>query len=307
MRILLYCLLAMSLFGCNHKFKINYNLKDGSPIKIQKNIRVALVLGGGGAKCIAQLGVISVLEENNIPIDLIVGTSGGSIAGALYADHPHAVDLKKKYFNFKQADLMSFSLLSAINGTYSTRASIINGANGEKFLNDNMNAKTFDKLQIPFIAIATDVINGETVALDSGAISPAVRASYSIPGLFAPVKLYGRTLVDGGVTAPLGIETAKEYDPEIIIAVDVGRPIDKSEVSNMIDLTYKSLNITYNTLNKMLCKQADILIQPKVGAAGLFDDHKREEFYQAGVIAAKKALPAIKRMLKEKERKRKLI
>lgn len=302
---ILFAILSITLSGCNHKFKINYDLKAGAPIKIQKKVKVALVLGGGGAKCIAQLGALQILEENNIPIDLIIGTSGGSIAGALYADHPHAADLKKKLFNFKQDDLMSFSLLSAIHGAYSTRASIINGANGEKFLHDNMKAQTFDKLKIPFIALATDVTTGETVALDSGAIPPAVRASYSIPGLFAPVNLYGKTLVDGGVTAPLGIETAKEYDPEIIIAIDVGRPIENSEVSNMIDLTYKSLNITYHTLNTMLAKEADVLIQPKVGDAGLFDDHKREEFYRAGMIAAKKALPAIKRKLKEKEKKRK--
>ncbi len=306
MRIILsFLILSISLSGCGHKFKINYDLKAGSPIQIQKKVKVALVLGGGGAKCIAQLGVIQVLEENNIPIDLIIGTSGGSIAGALYADHPHAAELKKKLFNFKQADLMSFSLLSAIHGTYSTRDSIINGTNGEKFLNDNMEAKTFDQLKIPFIAIATDIVTGKTVALNSGSIPPAVRASYSIPGLFAPVKLYGKTLVDGGVTAPLGIETAKEYDPEIIIAIDVGRPIENSEVSNMLALTYKSLNITYNTLNALIAKEADILIQPKVGTAGLFDDHKREEFYQAGVDAAKKALPSIKRMLKEQARKRK--
>lgn len=302
---LLYFILSITLSACSHKFKINYDLTAGSPIKIQKKIKVALVLGGGGAKCIAQLGVLQVLEENNIPIDLIIGTSGGSIAGALYADHPHAIELKKKLFNFKQADLMSFSLLSALHGTYSTRASIINGSNGEKFLHDNMKAKTFDQLKIPFIAIATDIVTGKTVALDSGSIPPAVRASYSIPGLFAPVKLYGKTLVDGGVTAPLAIETAKEYDPEIIIAVDVGRPIETSEVSNMIDLTYKSLNITYNTLNALIAKEADILIRPNLGTAGLFDDHKREEFYQSGVIAAKKALPEIKRMLKAKEKKRK--
>lgn len=298
MKIVKYFILAIVLAGCNYKFKINYNIKSGAPpIQIEKKVKVALVLGGGGAKCIAHLGVLSVLEKNNIPIDLIVGTSGGSIVGSLYADKPNASQLKNEYFAFKQADLISFSLLSALDGARSLRSSIVNGENGEKFLQQNLKAKTFDKLKIPFIAVATDVVTGKTVALDRGPIPPAVRASYSIPGLFAPVTLYGKTLVDGGVTAPLGIEIAKEYDPEIIIAVDVSYGITESNVSNMIELTYKSLSITYYTLNNLLAKEADILIKPDVKDVGLFDDHKREELYRAGVEAATKALPEIKRKL----------
>lgn len=302
---LIYIFLAFILTGCNYKFKINYDIKSGAPtIKMQKDIKVALVLGGGGAKCIAHLGVLSVLEKHNIPIHLIVGTSGGSIVGALYADNPNASQLKKEYFSFKQADLISFSLLSALDGARSTRASIINGANGERFLQENLRAKTFDKLQIPFIAVATDVVKGETLGLDSGPIPPAVRASYSIPGLFAPVMLYGKTLVDGGVTAPLGIDIAKKYDPEIIIAVDVSSGVREGNVSNMLELTYRSLSITYYTLNNLIAKQADILIRPNVKDIGLFDDHKREELYKAGVEAATKALPEIKRKLRELERKK---
>lgn len=305
MKILPYIILSILLAGCNYKFKINYDFISGgsAPIEIKKKVKVALVLGGGGAKSIAHLGVISVLEKNNIPIDIIIGTSGGSIVGALYADHPNAEELKKEYFTFKQADLISFSLLSALDGTYSTRASIINGQNGENFLKANLEAKTFDKLQIPFIALATDVVTGETIAIDSGPIAPAVRASYSIPGLFAPVKLYGRTLVDGGVTAPLGIDVAKKYDPEIIIAIDVTSSVRETNVSNMLELTLKSLSITYATLNNLLGKQADVLIQPDVTNIGLFDDHKREDLYNSGVKAATKALPEIKRKLIEKTKK----
>lgn len=301
MRFVVLFLSAALLSSCGYKFKINYDFlaKPKPPVAIEKKIRVALVLGGGGAKCISQLGVISVLEKNGIPIDLIVGTSGGSIAGALYADNPDAAKLKNEYFSFKKADLMSFSLLAALNGTYSTRSSVINGENGEKFLKANMKAKTFDQLKIPFVAVTTDVIAGETFPISSGLIAPAVRASYSIPGLFAPVKLYGRTLVDGGVTAPLAIDVAKKYNPDIIIAIDVSTQVSRKEVSNMLDLTFKSLSITYSTLNKVLGKEADILIRPKVGEIGIFDDHKREELYRAGIEAGNKAMPEIKKKLEK--------
>ena len=133
--------------------------------------------------------------------------------------------------------------------------------------------------------------------LDSGPIPPAVRASYSVPGLFPPVQLYGMTLVDGGVTAPLGIETARKYNPTIVIAVDITLPTERTKVYNMLDVMYKSLNITYNTLNEMLCAKADIVIRPDVKDAGLFDDHRRDELYKAGIKAATKAIPLIKKML----------
>jgi NTE family protein len=297
-----YFVIALCCFiaGCARPFKVHYDFKSATPLQIERNVRVALVLGSGGARSIAHLGVLEVLEKNDIPIDLIVGTSGGSIVGALYADYPHATDLKKKVFSCSKCDIVNFSFASALDGAYSIRSSIIDGSNGEKFLAKNMTAKNFDELKIPFIAIATDVITGETVVLDSGPIPPAVRASYSIPGFFAPVELYGKTLVDGGVTAPLGTEVAKKYHPKVIIAVDVTLPLERSKVKNMLNLTYKCLNITYNTLNETLGRQADVLIRPNLGDAGIFDDHKRDMLYQAGVDAAIKALPEIKKKLKSK-------
>lgn len=291
--------LLLLLTSCaSYPFKVHYDLKSGIPIKITKELRVALVLGGGGARAIAHLGVLEALEQNNIPIDLIVGTSGGSIIGALYADDPHVANIKQKAFNFKQADLLSFSLLSAIDSTHSLKAGYIDGSKGEQFLIKNMKAKNFNQLKIPFVAVCTDIVKGATVPISSGVIAPAVRASYSIPGLFAPVEVYGMTLVDGGVTAPLGVEVAKKYSPKVLIAVDVSLPLDKRKVGNMLELTYRALDITYNTLNEALGKQADILIKPELDGAGIFDDHKRNVLYKAGFDAAMKMMPEIKKRLR---------
>jgi NTE family protein len=298
MKPFLYCLLLFCLTSCSYKqFKAHYSLSNPHIAPINKEINVAVVLGGGGARAIADLGVLEVLEENNIKIDLIVGTSGGSIIGALYADNPNANALKLIMTKLKTTDFVDFSLVAAIHSTHNLSSSFVNGHNGEKFLEHNMTAQEFKDLKIPFIAVATDIITGETVPLNNGPIAPAVRASYSIPGLFSPVEIYGKTLVDGGVSAPLGIHVARQYNPKIIIAVDLSLPIDTSQVHNLIDVVTKSLSINYLTLNNLLAKEADILIKPKIRNIGIFDAHRKEELYTAGRNAAELKITDIKKQL----------
>ena len=223
-----------------------------------------------------------------------------SIIGALYADNPHAKSLKVITEKLKINDFVDFSLLGAIHGTHNLASSYVNGKNGEKFLENNMRAKEFKDLKIPFIAVATDIVTGETIALNNGPIAPAVRASYSIPGLFAPVEIYGRTLVDGGVSAPLAVEVARRYNPKIIIAVDLSLPVEKSSVHNVVDVVTKSLAINYNTLNDLIGKDADILIKPKIRNIGIFDAHRKDELYEAGRKATEKKISDIKKQLSKK-------
>ena len=296
------CLILLSGCGNNfgHKFKAYYDLQNKSTVPINRKIEVAVVLGGGGARAIAGLGMFEVLEEHGIRVDLIVGTSGGSIIGALYADNPDAKALRIIAEKLKINDFVDFSLLGAIHGTHDLASSYVNGRNGEKFLEKNMEAKEFGDLKIPFIAVATDIVSGETVALNNGPIAPAVRASYSIPGLFAPVEIYGRTLVDGGVSAPLAVNVARMYNPKIIIAVDLSLPVEKSSVSNVVDVVTKSLAINYNTLSDMMCKEADILIKPKIRNIGIFDAHRKDELYNAGLKATEIKIGDIKKQLYKK-------
>ena len=188
---------------------------------------------------------------------------------------------------------------NAVEGSNSLKGGL-DGSVGEKFIEENLSAKDFKDLKIPFIAVATDVISGETVALRSGKIAPAVRASCAIPGLFSPVEIYGKILVDGGVTAPLGVEIAKSYNPEVIVAVDVSLPIKKQKVTNMFDLVSRAANLSYNSLNDFNGKEADILIKPSLNDVGIFDDHKNYEVYQAGRKAAIASLPKVKKLLKSK-------
>ncbi|MDX1924161.1 MAG: patatin-like phospholipase family protein [Rickettsiaceae bacterium] len=264
-----------------------------------KSINVALVLGGGGARAMSELGVIEVLHQNNIPIDLIVGTSAGSIMGALYADGMDTEKIKKIGLGVKKEDLIKVSLKDALDGTRSLKGGF-DGRAAEKFAEQNLSVKEFKDLKIPFIAVATDLKSGKTIGLKKGNIAPAIRASCSIPALFSPVEMDGMILVDGGVSAPVAVYVAKEYNPKVIIAVDVSTPLSEAKVKNMFDVAHRSAYISYDTLCKLNGMAADVLIKPTLKDIGIFDEGKNEQAYLAGREATIKLLPKIKAILKEK-------
>lgn len=258
---------------------------------------VVLVLGGGGARAIAHLGAIEVLEKNKIPIDVIIGASGGSIAGAIYADCKNAEEARSLMLNYKANEILNFSIISALDGIHTPHISMIDGQKFEQSLSQKLKAKKFHDLKIPFVAVATDVQSGKAVGLDRGSVSRAVRASCSIPGLFAPVLINGQLYVDGCVAEPLPTIIAQKYNPKLIIAIDVNIKVDKEQISNMIDLSYKSMNITYDSFNDLLATKADIVIRPDIKDIGMFEDHRKEELYEAGKEAAGRLIPEIKSLL----------
>ncbi|MBA8666548.1 patatin-like phospholipase family protein [Holosporaceae bacterium 'Namur'] len=264
-----------------------------------KNVNVALVLGGGGSKGIAHLGVLKVFEENNIPIDLIVGCSVGSAVGALYADNPNAEEIKNKLINIKREELLDPSIGDSLQMLVTLKGPI-RGYYYQKFLAKNLNTKNIESLKIPFVAVTTDIGTNNLFAIRTGPIVPAVHASSAIPPLFTPVRIYGRTLVDGGVKAPVPVKVAKQYGSKIIIAVDISAPPPKDELGNMLDLTYRAFWIFYYELSRLQAKKADIEIHPNMDGYGTFDDgSKNEELYQAGMDAANKSICDIKRKLEE--------
>jgi NTE family protein len=260
------------------------------------NINVALVLGGGGARGVAHGGVIDVLEENHIPIDLIVGSSAGSVIGALYADDPRADQLRSKVITLKKWDILDVNwsaglkMLWHINGP-------VQGDALKKFIKQNIHAKDFSQLKIPLIAVTTDINTGETFIIRSGPLAPALHASSALPMLFAPVKLYGRLLVDGGVASPVPVEVAKQFSPKITIAVDIGTTPNNGDVGSVFQLGYRSLHISYYQLSYWQTQQADVIIHPDIHKFSMFADGNNAQMYRAGREAAIKALPQIQALL----------
>jgi NTE family protein len=286
--------------GCTYRAEYNEipNVLP-KPSRKLENINVALVLGGGGAKGFVHLGVLEVLEKNKIPIDLIVGTSAGSIVGALYADNPNIDELKKKLFSLTKWDLIDPSLSSSVYG-------VAQGWNLRSFLAKSLKNTNIEDLSIPFAAVATSLETNRSVVLNTGPIVPAVHASSALPPLFTPVYIYGQHLIDGGATEPVPVVTARRFKPRIVIAVNISsRPEETADYSqvkllegyNALGISYRALILAYYELSKLQTKLADISISPDVAIFGMFDDDRKEEMYKKGKEAAEKMLPLIKKKL----------
>ncbi len=185
--------------------------KAPAPV-VPKEPKIALVLGGGSAKGFAHVGVIRVLEQEKIPIHMIVGTSVGSLIGALYASNPDSFQLEWIAYKIDRGDILDFSIVYSKFGP-------VQGQKLENFIEQNAKAKRVEETKIPFWPVATDLNTGETIILERGSLARAVRASCAIPGVFVPVGFDNRTLVDGGVTNNVACDIAKAKGADIIIAV----------------------------------------------------------------------------------------
>jgi NTE family protein len=182
----------------------------------KKGLKFGLALGSGSARGMAHIGVIQVLEAYYIPIDMIAGTSIGSVVGAVYATGASVGKMKKAALAMKHKK--TFGLFDPTL----PRSGLISGNRAEKILNSiALQDKTFDDLKIPFTAVATDIKSGAKVILNQGSVIKAVRASFSIPGIFTPVKYQDYYLVDGGLVDPVPVDIVQKMGADIIIAVSL--------------------------------------------------------------------------------------
>lgn len=270
-----------------------------------------LVLSGGGARGIAHIGVLKVLEELNIPVDMVVGTSMGAIVGGLYAAGLSPSEIEKKMLEVDWDDIFSDNP-KPLKQPYRLRkeaSKYMQGVEigfavdqiqipkgviaGQKLIIALNNillsvlpVDDFNHLPIPFRAVATDLVTGERVDISSGSLTKAIMASMAIPGVFAPVEIGDRILVDGGVVANLSIETARELGAERIIAVDVSSPLaTKEELKNLVDITKQVLAI-YGRRNHLyqlsLLKNDDILLTLRLDGFSNTQFKKAKEIIKAG-------------------------
>lgn len=293
--VLFICLLILSLSSCSRKFMVVDQPAEMPSARILKSPpRVALVLGGGAFHGTAHVGIIKVLEENNIPIDLIVGTSAGSLIGALYSDFPVIDSLIPLVNDTKASDVFDFSLFRSTEG-------FVSGKRLQSYLCRHLHHANIEETPIPFVAVTTDLNHAKSVSLAAGPIAPSVNASCAIPFIFEPVKMYGTVYVDGGVLNNIAVDVAKSYHPLVILAVDVMADFDTMpDYKNKTEILQRCYVVASHILKEDDIQLADVLISPDLTGFPLMSSKDNENMFDAGVKAAKEAMPAIRKILIEK-------
>ena len=281
-----------------NKFITDYLWKKFVRLSPPQRPKIAIVLGGGGARGLAHIGVLKVLREENIPIDIVVGTSVGALIGAVYCAGEPMYKIERMGETVQWNNLTNLSNTSLIRLLISEH--LLSTDKIEKYLNEKIGKKNFSDLKIPFACVATDLVTGERVVFREGEVALAARASSTIPGLFDPVEYRHRFLVDGGLYENIPTDVAKLMGADIIIAVSVSADFTKNNRSNVFMILTQAIYIQGKQMDEERCKLADIVIRPDVGDVSAADLGRSRECIDSGISAARKAVQEIKLKLIER-------
>ena len=272
---------------------------------MKRKKKVGLALGGGGARGLAHIGVLQVLQEHRVPIDMIAGVSVGALIGALYAQSKDADVIEDVALQLDRKKLFSLVDLTL------PRTGFIKGGKVRNLLRQIMGSDlAFSDLKIPLACVATDINVCGEVVIDQGSVLEALRASISIPAIFTVVKWKGRYLVDGGLVNPVPVSVAKRMGADFIIAVNVIPDVaervhradrertERAKEPNIFNIIMQSIYIGTYSLVKSSMEEADIIIEPNVGHIGSGDFHHAQECILQGEMAAQASVPEIKKKLK---------
>ncbi len=250
--------------------------------------KLGLVLGAGSARGLAHIGVIQALLEAEIPIDLVVGSSMGAAIGACFAA---GVDM------YLLPQLISQLNMNRLWDIQVPRLGFVAGKKIQELLEVLTMGKNFEQLDIPLAVVATDLESGERVLFSEGPVFPAVRASISVPGIFEPVVLNNRLLVDGAVCERLPVAVARELGTDVVVAVDVTFGSKDLNIKSILDVFLQSITLLERQIYETRLEGVDVLIQPGVGNMAINRFDLVEEAVLAGREAALQLTPRIKELL----------
>ena len=258
---------------------------------IPKKEKVALVLGGGAARGFAHVGVIKVLEANGIVPDLIVGTSAGSLVGALYASGLNGFELQRVALSVEESTFADWTLAGR---------GLIRGEAIAHFVNTQLKQTTIEKLPRGLAIVATDLRTGEPIVFQRGDTGTAVRASSAVPGIFNPVRIGDREYVDGGLTHPVPAAVARRLGADVVIAVDISAKPDGRELSGTVDVLLQTFTIMGARVAQYELAAADVVIRPALGQIRGTDFSARNVAILEGERAAQAVLPQIRARLAQR-------
>jgi NTE family protein len=267
-----------------------------APVPQARHVKIGLALGGGAARGFAHIGVIKALEAQGIVPDFVVGTSAGSVVGAMYAYGYNGFTLQKMAMEMDEASISDWAL-----PFFSKSSGVLKGEALQAYVNKAVHGQTIEKLKIPFGAVATDLKTGQPILFRRGNTGMAVRASSAVPSVFQPVSIAGHTYVDGGLVAPVPVRFAKEMGAEFIIAVNISSVTEAQATASSLDVLMQTFTIMGQRLNQHELKDADVVITPALGAMGSADFNGRNQAVLAGEQAAASVMSQLKARLKAKQ------
>ena len=264
--------------------------RDQQPsIQVPRQVRLGVALGGGFARGLAHIGVLKVLEEENIAVDFIAGTSVGSVIGAAYASGISAKELEEIASLVRFKDFSRWTV---------SRFGIFNNDKMAVLLRKVLRCKTFEELRIPLAVAATDVVTGDAVVFTSGELIDPVRASCAYPGMFLPVNINGRLLVDGLLAHSVPTVPLREMGADRVIGVNLSASWVKNQgPRHVFDVIGQCFSIAQERMCGVWKSAADLVLEPAIGEFSYDDFVRAPELIKTGEAAARAALPEIRAWL----------
>ena len=264
-------------------------LSRKSSASAPQDLAIGVALGGGFARGIAHVGVLKVLEQENIPVRIICGTSVGALIGACYCSGLSATEMEEVA---RKTRFTSFARWTLSRCGFASNDRMI------EYLSRTLKCNTFEELRIPLGVTATDFNTGESVVFHSGSIIDPVRASCAYPGMFLPIEIGGRHLVDGMLSHPVPTRPVREMGADRVIAVHLkGTWSNGGPPRHLFDVIGQSFAIAQDAMGPTWRSAADLVVEPEV-AGFAYDDFKRaSDLIHVGELAMRKALPEVRKWL----------
>jgi len=268
------------------------SLNDGAAA-MPSRAGIGLALGGGFARGFAHLGVLQVLEQHQIPISHIAGTSVGSILGAAYASGAPLAKIIETCRTLRFRDIARWRV---------SRLGLASNQRLESLIERVFDSRQFEDLRIPLSVVATDLTSGDPVVFTQGNLVDAIRASCAFPGLFEPVKIGTRCLADGGLVAPVPTRAARELGAAVVLGVSVGmQDGHRGAPTNIFQVVSRAVNAAQKHQLEVWERHADLVLRPDVQSLAWDDFDRADEAIAAGAAAMQRALPRIEKLLGQKQ------
>ncbi len=254
---------------------------------------IGLALGGGAARGFAHIGVIQALEEAGIPVQMVVGTSAGSLVAALYASGKNGKELQALAATMEEGAITDWTIPIFNRG-------VLRGEALANYVNTNIRHKLIETMPLRLGIVATDLKTGAPALFERGDTGMAVRASSAVPTVFLPVKIGANEYVDGGLVAPVPVAQARAMGAELVIAVDISSPPEGNATDGMVQVLLQTTAIMGKTINQYALREADVVVRPPLVGVKSTDFTAKQRSIDAGKAAMQAQIPMLRRLLESK-------